>query len=39
MEINLDTFKELENNGNNKREKSSIDDLIDLVGDSIIEYK
>ena len=31
--------KELENNGNNKREKSSIDDLIDLVGDSIIEYK
>ena len=31
--------KEIENNGNNKREKSSIDDLIDLVGDSIIEYK
>ena len=31
--------KELENNANNKREKSSIDDLIDLVGDSIIEYK
>lgn len=31
--------KEIENNANNKREKSSIDDLIDLVGDSIIEYK
>ena len=36
MEVNV---KELENNANNKREKSSIDDLIDLVGDSIIEYK
>jgi len=31
--------KEIENNANNKRKKSSIDDLIDLVGDSIIEYK
>lgn len=31
--------KEIEKNANNKREKSSIDDLIDLVGDSIIEYK
>ena len=31
--------KEIENNDNNKKEKSSIDDLIDLVGDSIIEYK
>ena len=31
--------KEIENNANHKREKSSIDDLIDLVGDSIIEYK
>ena len=33
------SVKEMENNANNKREKSSIDDLIDLVGDSIIEYK
>ena len=33
------SVKEIENNANNKREKSSIDDLIDLVGDSIIEYK
>ena len=33
------SVKELEKNANNKREKSSIDDLIDLVGDSIIEYK
>ena len=32
-------IKEIENNANNKRKKSSIDDLIDLVGDSIIEYK
>ena len=31
--------KKIENNANNKRKKSSIDDLIDLVGDSIIEYK
>ena len=34
-----ENVKEIENNANNKREKSSIDDLIDLVGDSIIEYK
>ena len=33
------SVKEMENNDNNKKEKSSIDDLIDLVGDSIIEYK
>lgn len=33
------SVKEIENNDNNKKEKSSIDDLIDLVGDSIIEYK
>lgn len=33
------SVKEIEKNANNKREKSSIDDLIDLVGDSIIEYK
>ena len=34
------SVKEMENNdNNNKKEKSSIDDLIDLVGDSIIEYK